>query len=240
MLRVYVQQEPGTLNPVVATLAAEIDAFNLIFDGLFRVDDRGELVPDLATEVPTRANGGLSADGKTITYHLVHNARWHDGQPVTSDDVKFTFEAIMNPMNNVVSRLPYDKMKSVRAPDPYTVVVTFDQPFSPALMTAFTTYNQGAIVPAHVLRGLADLNRIPFNSAPVGSGPYKLTAWHRGSDMVFDANPDYYRGAPKSGGSFGASRPATIRSSTSCVPARPTWSIISGSHRTRSSARSPG
>ncbi|MBV9438967.1 MAG: peptide ABC transporter substrate-binding protein, partial [Candidatus Eremiobacteraeota bacterium] len=196
-LRVALQQEPGTLNPVIGTLAIETDAANLLFDGLFRRDDQGNLVPDLATRVPTRQNGDISRDGLLIRYHLVHNARWSDGEPVTSDDVQFTFSAIMDPRNNVVTRLPYDQFERVDAPDPYTVAIHLKQPFAPALVTTFNDGIQGAIVPAHLLRGVADFNRAPFGTMPVGSGPYKLVSWHHGSDMIFEANPTYHRGAPK-------------------------------------------
>ena len=120
-LRVGLQQEPSTLNPVIGTLAVETDAANLLFDGLFRYDEHGKLVPDLTTRVPTQRNGDISRDGLTITYHLVHNARWSDGNPVTSDDVKFTYDAIMNDANNVVSRLPYDHFvrRQTREPPSY-------------------------------------------------------------------------------------------------------------------------
>jgi peptide/nickel transport system substrate-binding protein len=128
---------------------------------------------------------------------LVRNARWSDGQAVTSDDVKFTFEAIMDPHNTVVNRLPYDQFESVEAPDPYTVVVHLKHPFAPASVSTFNTANQGAIVPAHVLRGATDFNHNPFGTMPVGSGPYKLVAWHHGGDMTFEANPAYHRGAPR-------------------------------------------
>lgn len=196
-LRVALQQEPATLNPVLGTLAIETDADNLLFDGLFRNDERGDLIPDLATRVPTQQNGDISRDGLTITYHLVRNARWSDGQPVTSDDVKFTYEAIVNPNNNVVTREPYSAYQRVDAPDPYTVVVHLKQPDAPSAIASFTTFVQGAIVPAHVLRGAADFNHSPFGTTPVGSGPYRLVSWHHGSDMTFEANPTYFRGAPK-------------------------------------------
>jgi peptide/nickel transport system substrate-binding protein len=195
-LRVAVQQEPGTLNPVIGTLAVEIDAYNLLFDGLFRNDDHGNLVPDLATRVPTQQNRDISRDGLTITYRLVRNAKWHDGQPVTSDDVKFTFDSIMDPRNNVVTRIPYDQFAKVDTPDPYTVVVHLKQPYAPAVVQAFTTYIQGAIIPAHILRGVSDFNHSSFGTSPVGSGPYKLVAWHHGNDMIFEVNPAYHRRSP--------------------------------------------
>jgi peptide/nickel transport system substrate-binding protein len=90
-LRVALTQEPGTLSPIVGTLAIESDLVQFLFSGLTRYDEHGNQVPDLAVRVPSRANGDIAADGRSITYHLVHNARWHDGVPVTSADVAFTF-----------------------------------------------------------------------------------------------------------------------------------------------------
>jgi peptide/nickel transport system substrate-binding protein len=195
-LRIALTQEPATLNPVLGTLAVESDVAALVFSGLTRYDDRGRQIPDLAERVPTRENGGIARDGRTITYHLVRNARWHDGVPVTSADVKFTFDAIMNPKNNVVVREPYAEMQRVETPDPYTVRIVLKRPWAPAIQ-GFSNRIYGSIVPAHLLANVADFNRADFNAAPVGSGPYKLVAWHRGSDMAFDADPAYFRGAPK-------------------------------------------
>ena len=196
-LRVGEQQEPATLNPVIATLLVETDVYNLIFDGLFRRDVNGKLVPDLATRVPTLANGDVSRDGRTITYHLVRDAHWHDGVPVTSDDVKFTFEAIMDGRNNVATRVGYEQIARIDTPDRYTVVLHLKRLWAPIVETVFTDNIQGAIVPAHILRGVSDLNRAAFNSAPVGSGPYRFVSWSHGSSMTFAANPTYFRGAPK-------------------------------------------
>ncbi|MBV8601376.1 MAG: peptide ABC transporter substrate-binding protein, partial [Candidatus Eremiobacteraeota bacterium] len=195
-LRVALTQEPSTLNPVVGTLAVETDVAQLIFSGLTRYDERGNRVPDLAEAVPSRANGGISADGRTLTYHLLHNAQWQDGVPLTSEDVKFTFEAQMNPKNNVPNRLPYDEIARVETPDKYTVRIVLKRPWAPAL-DGFSDRTAGAIIPAHLLAKYEDLNHVDFGSAPVGSGPYRLVAWRRGSEMTFEADPHFYRAAPK-------------------------------------------
>ena len=197
-LRIGLTQEPGTLNPIVATLAAENDVVSFLFSGLIRYDQRGNRIPDLATRVPTRANGDISADGRTITYHLVHNARWSDGVPLTSADVKFTYEQIVNPRNNVPNLDPYDHIARVETPDPYTVRLVLDHPYAPVL-DAFSDRNEGAIVPEHLLRGASDLNHSPFGATPVGSGPYTLVAWRRGSEIELAANPTYFRAPPKIG-----------------------------------------
>ena len=195
-LRVGLTQEPATLNPIVGTLAVENDVVSFLFNGLIRFDENGNRIPDLATRVPTRANGDISADGRTITYHLVRNARWSDGVPLTSADVKFTYEQIVNPRNNVPNLDPYDRIARVETPDPYTVRLILDHPYAPAIY-AFSDRNQGAIVPEHLLRGASDLNHSPFGAAPIGSGPYTLVAWRRGSEIELAANPRYFRAPPK-------------------------------------------
>jgi peptide/nickel transport system substrate-binding protein len=195
-LRIGLTQEPATLNPIVGTLALENDVAQFIFSGLTRYDDRGNRIPDLAQEVPTRANGGISADNRTLTYHLVHNAFWHDGVPVTAEDVKFTFDEEMNPKNNIATRTPYDEIARVETPDKYTVRIVLKRPWAPAL-DAFSDRNAGAIIPEHLLAKYDDLNHVDFGSAPVGSGPYRLVSWQRGSQMILEADPRFYRGPAK-------------------------------------------
>jgi len=193
-LRIGMVQEPATLNPIVGTLTIEDDIAQLLFSGLTRRDREGNIIPDLAERVPTRANGDISSDGRTITYHLVHNARWQDGVPVTSADVKFTYEAITNPRNSIASN-NYKEIERVDVPDPYTVRLILKRPWAPSLQL-FNCGNQGAIVPAHLLAKYSDLNHIDFAAMPIGSGPYRLLHWTRGSDMTFEANADYFRGPP--------------------------------------------
>jgi peptide/nickel transport system substrate-binding protein len=195
-LRIGMWEEPHTLNPVLSTMFFETDAYQLEFDGLVRYDDHGKPIPDLAIAVPSLANGGISRDGRTITYHLVHNARWHDGVPLTAADVIYTWQQIMNPANNTVSRSGYDRITSIDAPDPYTVVVHLRAAYAPA-QYLFANGGIGSIVPKHLLTQYASLNRTPFDSNPVGSGAYIFRSWTRGSEMRFDANPHYFRGAPK-------------------------------------------
>ncbi|HEV3086335.1 MAG TPA: ABC transporter substrate-binding protein, partial [Candidatus Elarobacter sp.] len=102
------------------------------------------------------------------------------------------------PNNAVPDRTGFDHVKSVRALDPYTVQVTLTRPFSPFVPSCFTmaANDPYPILPAHLLAGKHDINRDPYNGAPIGLGPYKLTAWERGSRLVLTADPNYFRGAP--------------------------------------------
>lgn len=195
-VRIGFYEEPDTLNPVIGQMSFSGDVFQLVFDGLIRFDERGRPVPDLAREVPSLANGGISRDGKTITYHLMPGAKWHDGVPLTSHDVAFTWRQIMNPSNMTPSRVGYERIQRIDTPDDRTVIVRLDRPYPPALYL-FKNLNQGAIVPEHILRGYASINKVPFNRGPIGSGPYIFESWQHGSEMRFRANHAYFRGAPK-------------------------------------------
>jgi peptide/nickel transport system substrate-binding protein len=189
-------QEPRSLNPVLLEGPTAYTVSNFIYSYLTTYDSDGTIVGDLAREVPSLANGGVSRDGKIITFHLRHGVRWQDNYPLTARDVAFTFHAIMNPSNNVEDRYGYDMVSSVSAPDPYTVVVRLKRPFSPILSMFFGGDSNYPILPAHLLAKYPDINRVPFNAAPVGSGPFRLVRWERGDHMDLSANDSYFAGRP--------------------------------------------
>ena len=197
VLRIAQVQEPVSLDPLLLNGTVGNEAAALIFSFLIKVDDRGALIPDVATEVPSRANGGISADERRITYHLRRGVRFSDGVELTAQDVLFTQSAVMNPKNLIQSRLGYDAVQSIRAPDRYTVVVTLKKPYAPFLVLFCAPGNVYPIVPKHILERFADVNRIDFSVHPVGSGPYTVSEWRRGDRVVFAANPHYWNGAPK-------------------------------------------
>ena len=191
-VKIGMYEEPATLNPVLSTITFEDDIYQLIYDGLIRINDRGRPIPDLAVAVPTLANGGIARDGRTITYHLMPNARWDDGVPLTAADVIYTWQQIMNPENAVVLRVGYDQIRSMDAPNPLTVRIHLRSAFAPAIYL-FTNGATGSIIPKHLLGRYSSLNRLPFSSHPIGSGPYIFRSWQRGAEMKFDANPAYFR-----------------------------------------------
>lgn len=194
-LRVAITQEPTSVNPLTGTLVVDNDVVALVYDGLTRFDDHGRQIPDLAERVPTLANGGISRDGRTITYRLVPNARWHDGVAVTSKDVVFSLAAYRDPRLGSVSNSTLNAIDRIEASDSRTVRIILKRPWAPAL-AAFAGGSEGVILPEHLLASAGDPNRVDFVNPAFGNGPFILTAWHRGTDMMFDANPSYFRGAP--------------------------------------------
>ncbi len=198
ILRAAIFAEPSSLNPLLGTNTAENFLSSLAFDLLVTRDDRGNDIPDLAAAVPTLENGGISRDGRTIAYKLRHGVKWQDGKPFTSADVKFSWQAVMNPNNNVVERVGYDKVASVETPDPYTVIFHLEEPFAPFVDTVFGESDQPfRVIPKHLLGGYANINRVGFNQQPIGTGPFRVVRWYHGDHVELAANPAYFRGAPK-------------------------------------------
>lgn len=199
VLRVALPQDPKTLDPLLDSTTNDGFVDRLMFEPLISADAHGNPFPMLATEVPSRTNGGVAADGLTITYHLRGNARWTDGVPVTSHDVKWSWQAIMNSANDVISRHGYDDIRAIDTPDARTVVVHLKRPFAPFVNTFFAESDQSyEIVPAHVLAKYPNVNQIAFNSAPtVSDGPFRFVEWVRGDHVLLSANDAFFLGAPK-------------------------------------------
>jgi len=198
VLRIAIQSEPKNLDMILASNTTDNMVDRLIFDPLTTADPQGKIVPALAEVVPTTENGGISKDGLTITYHLRKGVKWSDGVPLTSKDVKFSWQAMMNPNNNVVSRHGFDEIRSIDTPDDTTAILHLKEKFAP-IVTAFFGESDSpfAIVPEHLLAKYPDVNRIPYNNEPVGSGPFKLSEWVKGDHITLVPNADYYQGAPK-------------------------------------------
>jgi len=185
-------QEPGTLTPYISNLLSEVEVQSLVFSGLVSMNNKLEWQPDAAEIVPLQSNGGVSWDGLTVTYKLRRGIKWHDGAELTSSDVRYTWQFIMNPRIPVVSRLGYDKIAAIDTPDPYTVIIRFREPYS-GYLTLFP-----AILPQHVLgQQEGDIARAPFNKYPVGSGPFKFKSWQLADAIYLEANDQYFRGRPR-------------------------------------------
>ncbi|MDE2481589.1 MAG: peptide ABC transporter substrate-binding protein [bacterium] len=188
----------NTLNPHLGQFAAIGDLSSLTMAYLVKWDEHNRAYPELATVVPTKANGGVSADGLTITYHLRHDAKWSDGVPFTADDVVFSTHVVLNPANNEVNRQGWDQITKIDEPDKYTVVFHLKSPYSPFVETFFSTAGANpCLLPKHLLAKYPNINNVPYNNLPVGIGPFKYERWDRQQQVVLVANPLYFRGRPK-------------------------------------------
>jgi peptide/nickel transport system substrate-binding protein len=185
-----IYQEPETLNTYIGVQTVITYVHKPFAEYLIDVNEKGEYVPVLLSEVPSVANGGVSEDGLTITYKLKKGVKWSDGQPFTSADVKFTWEALVNPKNLVKSRSGYELIESVETPDEHTAVVKYTEYYAPYL-TRFAP-----VLPKHILGELENMNDAPYNRMPVGTGPFRVTEWVSGDHITMEKNP-HYREADK-------------------------------------------
>ncbi|MDZ7799344.1 MAG: peptide ABC transporter substrate-binding protein [Trueperaceae bacterium] len=187
-------QEPATLMPHFDLLTLTHEVQNLVFDCLYTIGADGDYRPQLATEVPTLANGGISEDGTTYTVRLRDDVRWHDGEPFTSADVRYTWQVITDPDLPVPSRAVWEDITEIETPDPHTAVVHFGDT-NVAFLGAASS-DACFMMPEHRLAG-ADLTAGPFNRAPVGTGPFTLAEWESGAFARLEAHQDYFAGAPE-------------------------------------------
>lgn len=187
-------QEPVQFNPLLYVNAGTENVPEAcLFDALWDVNERGEFIPNLATQVPSRQNGGISADGLTWTVTLKRDVKWSDGQPFTAKDVEFTYQTIMNPAVAVRSRSGFDLIKAFRVKDDHTVEMELSRPFVPFLWA----WQNMHIVPQHILGREQNIQTAAFNSQPIGTGPFLLRSRTAGSHMVYERNPTYHRGPAK-------------------------------------------
>ena len=186
-LRFSLGGEVSVLNPILSTDNVSAAVEGAIFSGLVTVNEKLEMVPDLAER------WDVSPDGKTWTFHLRRNVKWHDGAPFTAEDVKFTFDAILNPKVNSVRRSDFiidGQPIEFKVIDKHTIQAILPQPFAPFLINAGI-----GIIPKHLLEG-KDINKADFNRQPIGTGPFSFKEWRSGDHVTVVRNPDYYLGKP--------------------------------------------
>lgn len=178
--------QPNSLNPITAPDIVSRSMIEMVFDGLVAADEQGQLHGELATDWQT------SLDGKEWTFHLQKGVRWHDGRDFTAGDVKFTYDTVHDPnAKPTVAKADYAAIQRVEVVDPYTVCFYLSQPNA-----AFLSRLVLGIAPQHLLEG-QDLATAPFNSQPVGTGPFVFDSWARGERVVLKHNPEYSGTKPK-------------------------------------------
>lgn len=195
-------QEFDTLNPLYTNMWFVTVLYPIYECQAWWFDEKNQPIPSLVTEIPSLDNGGISADGRTITLKLREDIKWSDGKPITSKDFKFTYEMTMADANAVSSRSPFDLVESFETPDERTVRVTFKEPYAPWLSRLFAGMGGAALLPEHILRPVFDeagtLDTAEWNKKPtVGCGPFAFEEWESGSFARFVANDKYWLGRPK-------------------------------------------
>ncbi len=190
-LKLIYWQAAVHLNPHYAGGTKDQDASRVFYEPLASWDSDGNLVPVLAAEVPTRANGGLSADGKSVTWKLKRGVKWHDGKDFSADDVVFTAQYAGDPAAAMTTISVYKDIKITKV-DSHTVRVDFPKP-TPFWAEPLVG-SVGLILPKHVFEGYmgAKSRDNPANLKAVGTGPYKVVDFKPGDTLRAAANMDYH------------------------------------------------
>ncbi len=135
----------------------------------------------------------IAEDGTKYTFSL-KDAKWHDGKPFTSADVKYTLENVSGKFAPVFASAA-NRIVSIDTPDDKTAVIALSEPFGPFLMSLACPQG-GAIMPEHLFAGTDPMTNPASNEAPVGTGPFKFAEWRSNEAVVVERNPDYWDGAP--------------------------------------------
>ena len=176
--------DPGSLNPAITTAFNTHFVTDQIFNGLVGLDDQLNPVPELA------ASWEIGEDGKVYTFKLQPNVTWHDGQPFTSADVKFSFEAALLKFHSRTKAGLENVLEAIETPNEGTVVFRFKQPYGPLLQRLDVV--EAPIIPKHIYEG-KDIQQDPANLTPLGTGPFKFVEYIKGDHVTLERNPNYFK-----------------------------------------------
>lgn len=193
-LKLLYWQAPTILNPHLSNGFKDAEASRITLELLGTYDAAGNLVPVLAAEAPTLENGGVSEDGRSVTWKLQPGLKWSDGEPFSAADVVFTHQFVTDPEVAAISAATYEPIESVEALDETTVKITFKEP-NPAWGNVFVG-TEGMVLPRHSFAEYlgARSREAPANLMPVGTGPYRVVEFKPGDVVIYEPNPNY-RGA---------------------------------------------
>ncbi|MEC9493322.1 peptide-binding protein [Flexistipes sp.] len=176
--------DASNLIPILASDSVSHSVASFIYNGLLKYNKNLKLVGDLAKDWK------ISDNKKTITFYLKKNVKWHDGEPFTAEDVKFTYQTIIDEDTPTAYDADFQIIDNVTIPDNYTVRVNYKTPFAPALNSWTMT-----ILPKHLLEG-KKITQSPLQRNPVGTGPFKFVKWEPGKSITLKANKDYFKERP--------------------------------------------
>lgn len=178
-----IPEEPAGLNRYLADAAIVYQVSDATVIGLTTPNEKGEYAPRLAAELPT-----ISDDHKTVTWKLREGLKWSDGQPLTSDDVKFTWEAVSNPTSGAYNATAgFNLIESIDTPDAVTAVVHYKEPY-----VGYLGQFAAAVLPRHATGKPEEMTKWDYNMKPVAAGPFMVSDWRSGESITMQRNPNYY------------------------------------------------
>ncbi len=192
LLRLLVWQAPTILNNHFSQGDKDGLASRLVLEPLINLDMDGQPQPCLAEEVPTLENGGIAADGMSVTYKLKKDVVWSDGEPFTAADVEFTWQYATNPDVASTTFATYSAISEVEIVDEHTITFKFEAP-NPGWFTPFSAAYYGTVLPKHILGDMlgSEARNAPFNLNPIGTGPYKVKEFRPGDTVLYEINENY-------------------------------------------------
>jgi peptide/nickel transport system substrate-binding protein len=188
---VGLSQEPTAFNPLMPGIEVDETVWMQVFNTMWLAQPDGSLLPDLAVEVPSEDNGGISEGGLAWKVKLRDGVTWHDGTPFTAQDVKYTLELINAPGFKARTRVGHSLVKDIIVSG-NEISWRMEKAYAPYLALLSNTF----IVPRHLLEKAADPNTAPFNAAPVGTGPFKWGTRTPGDNIQLVANEKYHGKGP--------------------------------------------
>lgn len=186
-IKVAIPIDPPSFNAYLNDTGYEALVGELVYGALADIGPDGNYYPELAQDLPTLANGGLSEDGLTVTWKLRPGIRWSDGAPLTSADVRFTWQALRD---SGIWAPGFDLIEDVETPDPFTAVIEYRQ-FYPNYLIQFGGSGTG-VLPVHHCGATNEMLFWDCNFEPVSTGPYVLAQWVPGVRLTFEPNPHYF------------------------------------------------
>ncbi len=194
-LKILYAQAITVINPYQSTGTKDLDGATVIFEPLARYNQNDELVPYLAEEIPTLANGGIAKDSKSITWKLKKDVKWSDGTPFTADDVIFTWQYCSNPDTGCVWMSVFSNVDKVEAVDPTTVKVTWKKatsnPYNVFVSNTGMIIQKAQFANCVGKAAIADAACQKANLAPIGTNAYKLKEFKPGDTVIYEKNPNY-------------------------------------------------
>ena len=191
ILSINIGANPSFLNPILYTDSTSHTVVRMVFNGLFKQDEDLNMEPDLVKDYT------ISKDGMTYTFNLHTNVTWHDGKPLTAEDIKFTFDTLISPKTNTVRRGHFvinGKPITFKVLSKYTVQAKLPEPYAP-----FISVLDMGILPKHILEN-EDINTTNFNRNPIGTGPFTFIEWRPDQFIRLKQNPNYFKTPAKLNG----------------------------------------
>jgi peptide/nickel transport system substrate-binding protein len=185
-------QEPTIFHPLLVHIEVDEAIYFNLFSALWRVDPKGDFQPDLVAEIPTIENGGISADGLRWRIKLKPDVKWHDGAPLTAEDVKYNIELIQNPKFLAGRRAGHELVRDITVVSSTELTWRMEKAYAPYPAILSWTF----FVPKHLFEKEADLNKPDFVNHPVGTGPFTWTERVPGDHITLTANPHYHGEGP--------------------------------------------